>query len=75
MVENPEFAGDVENDTMDKSDNRQNIKEEEDKDKVFENSPMSLSKPKRKHKPTQAYEIFQKQQLHSKRYKKQMEKT
>jgi len=38
-------------------------------------SPISLSKPKRKHKPTPEYESFQKQQMSNKRLKKQTEKT
>jgi len=33
-------------------------------------SPISLTKAKRKPKPTYVYEIFQKQQLHNKRLKK-----
>jgi hypothetical protein len=36
-------------------------------------SPIS-TKPKRRHKPTMVYEIFQKQQQHNKRVKKQNEK-
>ena len=41
---------------------------------ILEESPMSLTKSKRKHKPTYIYESFQKSQLHNKRMKKQSEK-